>query len=139
MRYGDITVIPLPKDRQSEVTIQPRRVELEPGQSGSRRFTVNGGELGLILDARGRPWRFRGHDEVAMRSVERGNAMFGADAERVRSEAIIRMPADAPLPYGLLLLGHGEPSEFDARHTAHLLGFLGASLSAMMRRWLIDR
>jgi hypothetical protein len=58
LRYGDITVIPLPRDKQSEVTIQPRRVELEPGQSGSRRFTVNGGELGLILDARGRPWRF---------------------------------------------------------------------------------
>jgi uncharacterized protein (TIGR01319 family) len=58
VRYGDITIIPLPRDRQSEVTIQPRRVELEPGQSGSRKFTVNGGELGLIIDARGRPWRF---------------------------------------------------------------------------------
>jgi hypothetical protein len=58
VRYGDIAVIPLPRDRQCEVTIQPRRVELEPGQRGSRRFTANSGELGLILDARGRPWRF---------------------------------------------------------------------------------
>jgi hypothetical protein len=58
VKYGDIIVIPLLPDRQSEVNIQPRRVELEPGQSGARKFTVNGGELGLIIDARGRPWRF---------------------------------------------------------------------------------
>lgn len=101
-------------------------------------FTVGDQGIGLV-ERRLIDRLIFAHGDVAMRSVERGNILFGAAADGVRSEAIIRMPAEAPLPYGLLLLGHGQASEIDARHTAHLLGFLGASLSAMMRRWLIDR
>jgi hypothetical protein len=58
VRYGDIAIIPLQNGAKTEVTLQPRGVEIESGQRGARRITVTGGELGLILDARGRPWRF---------------------------------------------------------------------------------
>lgn len=56
VRYGTITTIPLAMVIKAELTLHPRRVEIETGQTG--RMTIAGGELGLIVDARGRPWRF---------------------------------------------------------------------------------
>ncbi len=61
VRCGTITTIPLAYGQQAELTLQPRRGEIE-GMS-RRRFNVTGGELGLIIDARGRPWRFPRDDE----------------------------------------------------------------------------
>lgn len=77
-------------------------------------------------------------DSVTMRTVERGHALFGRVATGIRSEALILLPAEAPLPYGILLLGQRVKVDLDARHGAQLLGFLGASLGAMLRRCLID-
>ncbi len=57
--YGSLRVLPLAAGTRAELTLQPRRVEIEPGQgSRSLRRTVIGGTLGVIIDARGRPWRF---------------------------------------------------------------------------------
>jgi uncharacterized protein YigA (DUF484 family) len=78
-------------------------------------------------------------DEVTLRTVDRGHALFGTAAAGIRSEAIILLPAEAPLPYGLLLLGQKAQASLDARHGTQLLGFLGACLAAMIRRWLIQR
>ena len=78
-------------------------------------------------------------DEVTLRTVERGHALFGSYAAQVRSEAIILLPAEPPLPYGLLLLGQKTAASLDARHGTQLLGFLGDSLAAMIRRWLMQR
>ena len=80
-----------------------------------------------------------GADPITMRTVGRGHPLFGKAAADVRSEALILMPARAPLPYGILLLGQKAETGLDAAHGAQLLGFLGDSLGAMMRRWLIDR
>lgn len=77
-------------------------------------------------------------DPVTMRTVGCGHPLFGSAARDVRSEALILLSADAPLPYGLLLLGQRDAACLDNRHGAQLLGFLGASLSAMLRRCLID-
>ena len=49
------------------------------------------------------------------------------------------LQADAPLPYGLLMLGQKEAASLDARHGKQLLGFLGSSVGAMLRRWLIAK
>jgi hypothetical protein len=59
VRYGTITTIPLAKGVRAEMTLQPRRTTINVGP-GERlgRMTITGGELGLIVDARGRPWRF---------------------------------------------------------------------------------
>ncbi len=78
-------------------------------------------------------------DPVTMRTVDCGHPLFGSEARHIRSEALILLPAEAPLPYGLLLLGQHNAASLDARHGAQLLGFLGSSLGAMIRRWLIDR
>ena len=78
-------------------------------------------------------------EPVTMRTVACGHPLFGSAAKDVRSEALILLAAEAPLPYGLLLLGQRSAASLDNRHGAQLLGFLGASLSAMLRRWLIDR
>ena len=48
------------------------------------------------------------------------------------------LPAEGPLPYGLILLGQKDAACLDNPHGAQLLGFLGASLGAMLRRWLIN-
>jgi uncharacterized protein YigA (DUF484 family) len=75
---------------------------------------------------------------VTMRTVDCGHPLFGSTAKDVRSEALVVLLADGPLPYGLLLLGQHNAACFDNRHGAELLGFLGASLSAMLRRWLMN-
>lgn len=77
-------------------------------------------------------------DPVTMRAVDCGHPLFGTSAKNIGSEALVLLPADAPLPYGLLLLGQRNAASFDNRHGAELLGFLGASLSAMLRRWLMN-
>jgi len=78
-------------------------------------------------------------DGIVMRTAPRGNALFGREAAAIRSEAVIPLPAAAPYPYGLLLLGQRAEACLDARHGAQLLGFLGDSLGAMLRGWMIER
>ena len=78
-------------------------------------------------------------EPVTMRTVDCGHPLFGNEARNVRSEALVLLPAEAPLPYGLLLLGQRDAACLDTRHGAQLLGFLGGSLSAMLRRWLMNR
>jgi len=77
-------------------------------------------------------------EPVTMRTVDCGHPLFGTAAKHIRSEALIILPAEAPLPYGLLLLGQKDAACLDNRHGTELLGFLGASLSAMLRRWLMN-
>jgi uncharacterized protein YigA (DUF484 family) len=77
-------------------------------------------------------------EPVTMRSVACGHPLFGTTAKDVRSEALIMLPSEAPLPYGLLLLGQKDAAPLDNRNGTELLGFLGASLSAMLRRWLMN-
>ena len=78
-------------------------------------------------------------DPVTMRTVNCGHPLFGSAARDIRSEALILLSWDAPLPYGILLLGQKDAACLDNRHGAQLLGFLGSCLNAMLRRWLIDR
>lgn len=75
---------------------------------------------------------------VELRNVERGHALFGSEAEFVRSEAVIRIDSPAPLPHGLLLLGQQGKQAMDTAHGADLLLFLGASLASMIRRWAMS-
>ena len=76
-------------------------------------------------------------DPVTMRTVDCGHPLFGSASRDIRSEALILLSAEAPLPYGILLLGQTAAAGLDNRHGAQLLGFLGSSLAAMIRRCLI--
>jgi uncharacterized protein len=75
---------------------------------------------------------------VAMHSVERGHPLFGPACDLIRAEALIRIECEPPLPVGLLALGQRTALDLDARHGSELLLFLGRSLAAIIRRWLID-
>ena len=75
---------------------------------------------------------------VEMRTVERGHPLFGPACDLIRAEALVRIDCEPPLPSGLLVLGQREALSLDARHGSELLMFLGRSLAAMIRRWLID-
>jgi len=59
VRYGDLEVLPLLPGQQAVIELHPlRRFDVGlggPGKAGKRR--VNGGLVGLIVDARGRPLR----------------------------------------------------------------------------------
>ena len=77
-------------------------------------------------------------DGVDMRTVERGHPLFGPACDLIRAEALIRIDCEPPLPCGLLALGQRAELSLDARHGSELLMFLGRSLAAMIRKWLID-
>jgi uncharacterized protein YigA (DUF484 family) len=74
---------------------------------------------------------------VDMRTVERGHPLFGPACDLIRAEALIRIDCEPPLPCGLLALGQRAELALDARHGSELLMFLGQSLAAMIRKWLI--
>ena len=75
---------------------------------------------------------------VAMRTVPHGHPLFGPACDLIRAEAVIRIECGPPLPVGLLALGQRSATNLDARHGSELLMFLGRSLAAIIRRWLVD-
>jgi uncharacterized protein len=75
---------------------------------------------------------------VSMRKVEHGHPLFGPACDLIRAEAVIRIECEPPLPVGLLALGQRSELDLDARHGSELLMFLGRSLAAIIRRWLVD-
>ena len=79
-----------------------------------------------------------GLDEVQMRTVLRGHPLFGPACDLIRAEALVRLDNHPPLPVGLLVLGQRAELTLDTRHGSELLLFLGRSLAAMIRRWMID-
>jgi uncharacterized protein len=75
---------------------------------------------------------------VEMRNVGQGHPLFGPARDLIRAEALIRIDCEPPLPVGLIALGQRTEQTLDSRHGSELLMFLGQSLAAMIRRWLID-
>ena len=104
------------------------------------------GEQGFRADADGVQFvepqlvdkAIKGVDGVEMRNVGRGHPLFGPACGLIRSEALVRVDAEGPLPYGLLVLGQRSEQKIDGRHGSELLLFLGSGLAAMIRRWLIN-
>ena len=77
-------------------------------------------------------------DGVEMRTVARGHPLFGPACDLIRAEALVRIDCEPPLPSGLLAIGQRAELSLDARHGSELLMFLGRSLAAIIRRWLIE-
>ncbi len=73
--------------------------------------------------------------EIALRSVDRGHPLFGEASGNVRAEALVALDAEVPFPRGLLLLGQAGAVAEGSDQGSQLLQFLGAALSAMLRRW----
>ena len=70
VQYGDLEVLPLLPDQQAVLELHPMRnfdVGLGPRKGGKR--LVNGGLVGLIIDARGRPLRLSRRPEQRQAQV----------------------------------------------------------------------
>jgi uncharacterized protein len=77
-------------------------------------------------------------DGVDMRSVGRGNPMFGPACDLIRAEALVHIDAEPPFPTGLLALGQRAELSLDTGHGSELLMFLGRTLGTMLRRCVTD-
>ena len=73
-----------------------------------------------------------------MRTVAHGHPLFGPACDLIRAEAVIRIECESPMPIGLIALGQRSEADLDARHGSELLLFLGRSLAAIIRRWLVN-
>lgn len=59
VEFGSIAVLPLPTGEEGKLTIQPARgFDAGFGKGVAKTFAVTGGEVGVIIDARGRPIAF---------------------------------------------------------------------------------
>ncbi|MCC6904885.1 MAG: glutamate mutase L [Anaerolineae bacterium] len=56
--FGSLMVVPLEPGLEAELVLQPRGVTISGLPGGTSRLKIRGGEMGIIIDARGRPWRF---------------------------------------------------------------------------------
>src|SRR6476660_10121384 len=104
---------------------------------GNQGFRADGGGVQHVEPA----LLERAIDRVAgveMRTVKRGHPLFGPACDLIRAQALVRIDCEPPLPAGLLVLGQRAELSLDARHGSELLLFLGKSLAAMIRKWLID-
>lgn len=74
---------------------------------------------------------------VTLRQRPAGSDLpYGAQADAIRSEALLRLDfGEGRLP-GLLALGAGDPCRFRAAQGTDLLGFFGGVAERVMRRWL---
>jgi hypothetical protein len=56
VRHGSLELVPLPAGQKASIEIQPSRgVDLGTKHAGVFRAQVEGGSLGVVIDARGRP------------------------------------------------------------------------------------
>lgn len=64
------------------------------------------------------------------------DGFYGAAAERMRSEAVLRLSLGPEHPDGLLAFGASDPNRFHPDQGADLLTFFGGVLERSLRRWL---
>lgn len=73
---------------------------------------------------------------VALRPAPReAEAVFGAAAAEVRSEALVRLDLGAGRQ-GMLVFGAAEPGRFSPEQGVDLLEFFGGAVERTLRRWL---
>jgi hypothetical protein len=72
VEYGAIELMPLPPGQEAQVKLQPlRRFDIGYGPGQGRSLTIQGGALGLVIDARGRPIQLPADDEARREQVGR--------------------------------------------------------------------
>ena len=75
---------------------------------------------------------------VTLRPRPAGSALpYGAQADAIRSEALLLLDFGKGFLPGLLALGAGDPHRFRAAQGTDLLGFFGGVFERTMRRWLL--
>jgi uncharacterized protein YigA (DUF484 family) len=76
---------------------------------------------------------------VTLRSNIQGDkTIFGTQASKVKSTALLRLNFGSKLPNGLLALGHKSSTGFDPQQGTELLSFFSYVLQRTIKRWLIQ-
>jgi hypothetical protein len=69
--YGTLEVLPLAPGHEAELKLRPtRRFDVGFGPGKGRKIRVHGGDVGLVIDARGRPLQLP-DDETERRNLAR--------------------------------------------------------------------
>ena len=70
---GTVDVLPLPVGEKGELTVKPlsRRIDVGKGPGATRKLRVYGGTLGLIIDARGRPFKLPADAETRRQMIRK--------------------------------------------------------------------
>jgi hypothetical protein len=78
IKYGDIEVLPLSTGQSAKLAIQPQGAVdagFGPGRTGS--LTVSGGEMGVVIDGRGRPLVLPDDDGLRRETIKQWQAKVG--------------------------------------------------------------
>jgi uncharacterized protein len=79
-----------------------------------------------------------GDQPLTLQTVTQGAGLFGPAAHLVRSQALVRLAGDAPMPHGVLALGTRTAHIFEGMTHTRPLIFLGAVVERCLKRWLIN-
>jgi uncharacterized protein (TIGR01319 family) len=80
VKSGTIARIPIPYGVRSEVVLHAHRMDI-PGVRRKWRATIEGGELGLVIDARGRPLRFPRTEEQRLSAMKDWQTLLLQEAQ----------------------------------------------------------
>ncbi len=79
VQYGDLEVLPLPTGQSARLAIQPQfGVDAGFGAGRQGALTVSGGEMGLVIDGRGRPLVLPEDGELRRETIKKWQAKLGA-------------------------------------------------------------
>jgi uncharacterized protein (TIGR01319 family) len=86
VNYRDMALIPLALDETKEVTIFPaKQFDVGEGKGKQLKVSVEGGVVGLIIDARGRPLGISDDDEKRIALLKNWNTALGIYPEEENS------------------------------------------------------
>ncbi len=80
VKSGTIARVPIPYGVRSEVVLQALRMDI-PGARRKWRANIDGGELGLVIDARGRPLRFPRTAEQRLEAMKDWQTLLFEEAQ----------------------------------------------------------
>jgi uncharacterized protein (TIGR01319 family) len=82
LKFGEMALLPLGVDEKAKVTIQPARgFDMGLGKGKEIQTEINGGVVGLIIDARGRPLALPAAREERVRKLTEWNKALGVYPE----------------------------------------------------------
>ncbi len=79
VKYGDLEVLPLPAGQSAKLAIQPQfGVDAGFGAGRPGALTVSGGQMGVVIDGRGRPLVLPDDGELRRETIKKWQAKLGA-------------------------------------------------------------
>ncbi len=78
LTFGELRLFPLGRDERAQIELRPaKQVDLSEGKGRSVTRDVHGGEVGLLLDGRGRPLQLPAKPEARLAALTRWHRTVG--------------------------------------------------------------